>query len=241
MPDVAALALTHAQVVYLRPEELLASDRVDLLLVPLLLHLLHQLAVLHLQEFPLPGLEVALVPHQLAGDLAQGRPEGIFVLVLALLVAGLGVELGPFGCEFLADEVHLRLEGAVVDLVQVLPVYFLLPLQLGLPALFDQVLLHRQVSPPPLGNHTADLVNLRPVRQIGVLQLLLLLPRLLLYYVQVALLYVRLVVQAARHVFVYAAQLLPRQAALQGVVQRLYFLLLHDLDVDGLVVFALFG
>lgn len=41
MADVAALALSYSQVVDLRPEELLASDWVDLLLIALLLHLLH--------------------------------------------------------------------------------------------------------------------------------------------------------------------------------------------------------
>lgn len=127
----------------------------------------------------------------------------------------------------------------MVDLVQVLPVYLLLALQLCPLALLDQVLLYRQVPPPPLGDDPADPVDLRPVGQLRVLQLLPLALGLLLDDVEVALLDVRLVVEPAGHVFCDAAELLPRQAALQRLVQRLYLLLPHYLHVDRLVVLAL--
>lgn len=124
--------------------------------------------------------------------------------------------------------------------MQVLPVYFLLSLHLYLLALLYEILFDRHVLPSSLSDHPTYLVDLGSVGQLHILQFLLLFLRLLFDYVQVALLDVCLVVESAGYVFVDAAEVLARQAAFQRLVERLYLVLLHYLNVDGLVVLALF-
>lgn len=124
--------------------------------------------------------------------------------------------------------------------MQVLPVDFLLSLHLYLLALLYEVLLDRHVLPSSLSDHPTYLVDLGSVSQLHILQFLLLFLGLLFDYVEVALLDVCLVVESARYVFVDAAEVLARQAAFQRLVERLYLVLLHYLNVDRFVVFALF-
>lgn len=102
----------------------------------------------------------------------------------------------------------MRLKGAVVYLMQVLPVDLLLSFELYLLALFYEVLFDWHVLPSSLRDDPTDLVDLRSVSQLHILQLLLLFLGLLLDDVQVALLDVCLIVESARHVFVYAAEVL---------------------------------